>query len=234
MINFIKKLYYNKYSKKSHSISGVDLIVDRIFSEVNKGIYIDIGCNHPIKYNNTYLLHQRGWEGINIDLDKKSIDEFNKFRPNDHNVKSLVSSNNEDTKKIYYFHERSAINTVEKEIFEHGDTKEEDIEIKYEKTQTINNIIERSIYKDKEINFMSIDIENHEYEALKNFDFRKYNLDIIVTECHDLSQKKVEIYNQNLEFIQKHRLYKLLVSNNYKLINWVNSDLIFSRKDFRI
>ena len=43
-----------------------------------------------------------------------------------------------------------------------------------------------------------------------------------------------EIYNQNLEFIQKHKLYKLLVSNNYKLINWVNSDLIFSRKDFRI
>jgi len=79
---------------------------------------------------------------------------------------------------------------------------------------------------------MSIDIENHEYEALKNFDFKKYNLDLIVTECHDLTQKKAEIYNNNIDFIQSHKVYKLLNENNYKLINWVNSDLVFCRKDF--
>ena len=49
MINFLKKIYYNKYLKKSYAISGVDLIVDRFFSKVKNGIYIDIGCNHPIK-----------------------------------------------------------------------------------------------------------------------------------------------------------------------------------------
>ena len=234
MINQIKKIYYNKYSKKSHSISGVDLVINKIFSNINKGIYIDIGCNHPIKYNNTYLLHQKGWEGINIDLDQKSIDEFNKLRPNDHNVRSLISTNDEDTKKIYFFHERSAINTVEKVIFDHGDTREEDIEIRFEKTKSINKIIENSVYKNKKINFMSIDIENHEYDALKNFNFSKYKSDLIVTECHDLSQKKVEIYNHNIEFIQNHKVYKLLTNNNYKLINWVNSDLVFLRTNFSI
>lgn len=232
MINFLKKIYYNKYSEKSHSISGVDLIVDRFFSKVKNGIYIDIGCNHPIKYNNTYRLYKRGWKGINVDLDQKSIDEFNKFRPKDHNIKSLISKNNEDTKKIYFFHERSALNTIEKEILDHGNVKEEDIEIKYEKTKTINDIIEKSIFKNDKINFMSIDIENHEYEALKNFDFKRYSLDLIITECHDLSQKKAEIYNNNIDFIQSHKVYKLLNENNYKLINWVNSDLVFCRKDF--
>ena len=68
-MNFIKKIYYNKYTKKSYSISNVDLILERIFSKIKNGIYIDIGCNHPIKYNNTYLLHKKGWKGINIDLD---------------------------------------------------------------------------------------------------------------------------------------------------------------------
>ena len=74
LINLFKKIYYQKYTKRSYAISNVDLIIDRLFSNVDRGYYIDVGCNHPIKYNNTYLLHKRGWSGINIDLDKTSID----------------------------------------------------------------------------------------------------------------------------------------------------------------
>ena len=85
-INLLKKIYYEKYSKKSYSISSVDLIIDRIFRDISKGIYIDVGCNHPIKYNNTYLLHKRGWTGINIDLDQTCINEFNTMRRKDHNI----------------------------------------------------------------------------------------------------------------------------------------------------
>ena len=67
--NFFNELYYTKYSKKSYSISNVDLIIDHLLINTKKGIYIDVGCNHPIKYNNTYLLYKKGWRGINIDAD---------------------------------------------------------------------------------------------------------------------------------------------------------------------
>ena len=100
-MNFIKKIYYQKYSKKSYSISNVDLIIDRLFRNNKKGIYLDIGCNHPIKHNNTYLLHERGWNGINIDLDKTSIDEFKKLRPKDINIQIAVS-NYAGNKKVFY------------------------------------------------------------------------------------------------------------------------------------
>ena len=71
MINYLKKIYYEKYSKKSYSLSNVDLVIERIFKNKKKGIFIDVGCNHPIKYNNnTYLLYKKGWNGINIDLDQ--------------------------------------------------------------------------------------------------------------------------------------------------------------------
>ena len=115
-INLLKKIYYEKYTKKSYSISNVDLIVDRLFSNISEGIYIDIGCNHPIKYNNTYLLHKRGWTGINIDLDKTCINEFNIMRKNDYNIQELVGSIDGEEKEIYYYHERSAINTISKEL----------------------------------------------------------------------------------------------------------------------
>ena len=92
MINYLKKIYYEKYTKTSYSISNVDLVIERIFKNKNDGIYIDVGCNHPIKYNNTYLLYKKGWHGLNIDLDKKSIDQFNKLRKRDINILTLVTS----------------------------------------------------------------------------------------------------------------------------------------------
>ena len=43
---------------------------------------------------------------------------------------------------------------------------------------TLNEILEQSPYKNKKINLLSIDIENHEYEVLKNFNFKKYKIDM--------------------------------------------------------
>ena len=230
-MKFIKKIYYEKYVKKSYSISNVDLIIDRMFTPLNKGVYVDVGCNHPIKYNNTYLLHKRGWSGINIDLDYKSIKEFKKFRPKDYSVQKIVSSD-EELKNIYIYHERSAINTLSKQLVDYRKNKPK--ETLNDRSTTLNKIIDESPYKEKKINLLSIDIENHEYEALKNFNFKKNNIDVIVTEWTDLSQKKLEIYNQSIDLIQNSKIYDLFIKNNYKLINWVNADLIFVKKDFNL
>ena len=125
--NLIKKIYYEKYSKKSYSISNVDLVIDRLFRDIEKGVYIDVGCNHPIKYNNTYLLYKRGWTGINIDLDETLIKELNIIRKKDHNVQKMVGSLDGEEKEIYYYHERSAINTLSKELAEKRTTKPREI-----------------------------------------------------------------------------------------------------------
>jgi isopentenyldiphosphate isomerase len=186
-MKFLKKIYYEKYSKKSYSIS-------------------------------------------NVDLDQTSIDEFNKLRKDDYNLVALVSSKEDESKEIYIYHERSAINTISKELVNTRSTKPKQIVKK--KTTTINKIIEESPFKENRINLLTIDIENHEYEALKNFNFKKYEVDVIVAECHDISQKRLEIYNQSIQYIMNTKLYSLLQNNNYKLINWVNSDLIFVKKNF--
>ena len=227
MINYLKKIYYEKYSKKSYSLSNVDLVIERIFKKKKKGIFIDVGCNHPIKYNNTYLLYKKGWSGINIDLDKSSIKQFNELRTRDDNIQTLVTSFDNEEKDLYFYHDRSAINTISKELVESRNNNFN--EIKKMKGKSLNSIIEDSKFKDSKIDLMSIDIENYEFDALKNFNFNKYNIDIIVTEITDVKIKNLETYNLSLENIIKSNLYKLLISNSYKLINWVNADLIFAR-----
>ena len=228
-MNFLKKLYYEKYTKKSYSLNSIDLIINHLLKDIKKGIYIDLGCNHPIKYNNTYLLYKRGWSGINIDSDKTSIELFNKFRKNDFNVNKIVSDN-EEVKKLYIYHDRSAINTLNKDLVDSRIDKP--IKVNEEKSLTLNKIIEKSPFKDANINLLTVDIEGHEFEALKNFNFLKYKIDVIVLELLQKSLDKIEVYNQSIDFIIKSDIYNLLLNNNYKLINWIHSDLIFVRNDF--
>ncbi len=71
MIRIIKYLYYLFYRTKiflplnTHSTFGEDLILEK-FLKKKIGFYVDVGCYHPYDGNNTYLLHKKGWTGINI------------------------------------------------------------------------------------------------------------------------------------------------------------------------
>ena len=47
---FIKSLTHKKIS---YSYGGIDSLILNIFKNQKKGFYLDIGCGHPIKNNNT-------------------------------------------------------------------------------------------------------------------------------------------------------------------------------------
>ena len=218
-----------KYKKISYSLNAVDLIVDYIFKDKSKGNYIDIGAQHPISNNNTYLLFRRGWKGINIDLDKKSIDLFNISRPNDINLNYAISDKEEET-DLYFYHESSPINTLNKEVqkYQKANVKE----IKKVNTFTLNFILEKINFKE-EIDYMNIDVEEKEKKVLAGFDLKKYKPNVVSIEYLDLKMKKLEFKNNNIQNLINSNLYKYFINNDYYFINWLHGDLIFVHKDFR-
>tara|TARA_B110000444_G_C18672821_1_gene516031 strand:+ start:68 stop:844 length:777 start_codon:yes stop_codon:yes gene_type:complete len=232
--NLIKSLYlfYHRYlkknSKKSYSGGGIDLLVNYFFRNQKSGIYLDIGCYHPIQGSNTYLLHKKGWSGINIDLDEVSIDLFDRFRKFDYN-KQIAISDYEGTIVLYRPHKRAAGQTVNPQTASR--LNKDNGEVLEIKCDTINNIISKSQFKDSEIDFISIDIEGHEVNALKNLDFKKFKPKIIVAEFNDPELKKVEFYHQNIENVLSSDLYQLLISKGYRFINWHHADLVFVSSD---
>ena len=231
MLKFIKVFIKSLTHKKvSFSYGGIDSLVLNIFKNQKEGFYLDIGCGHPIKNNNTYLLNKKGWSGINIDLDEENIDLFNSYRKKDVNLATAVSDK-EGESDLYFYHSKSALNTISKENADFQKAKVS--AIKKIKTQTINKIIENSPFKDRKIDFLSIDVEGSEFAILKNFDFSKYSPKVIVVEYLDLSSKKLEIKNLNINNIIKSEIYKLIESNNYTLANILHSDLVFINNNLR-
>ena len=230
LYNYIRILKRKYQSKKiSYSLSSVDLIVDYIFKYKNDGLYIDVGCQHPISNNNTYILYKKGWNGINIDLDKKNIDLFNISRPDDTNINIAVSDKSGNV-NLFYHHDGSSINTINSQNADYQKNKFK--KIKLIKSETLNKIL-ANINFNKKVDYLNIDVEGHELNVLKGFNILKYRPSIISIEYLDYEMKQLELKNNNLENIINSNIYKYLIQNKYFFVNWVHGDLIFAHKNFR-
>ena len=233
-MNFYKFLsvYLKSFTNKKffYSFGGIDNLIQQIFKSQKKGIYIDIGCGHPVKNNNTYLLNKKGWSGINIDLDIDNIELFKIYRPKDLNICAAISDEMKET-DLFFYHSRSALNTIDKKTANYQKAKV--TSIKKIKTTTLNNVLGESIYNSSNIDFLSIDVEGSELSVLKNFNFHKFKPKVIVVEYLDLSLNKLEIKNLNIQNAMNSEIYKLIISKNYTLANMIHSDLVFIYNDFR-
>ena len=218
-IHILQNIYLkNKYfiKRKSYAMDGEDIAIDLFSKKKNNGFYVDVGAHHPIQRNNTHLLFKKGWEGINIDVNQFSIDLFNFLRPNDLNLQVAVS-NKEGDISFFYQKKFSQLNTTDKKI------AEENFQGKFQerkvKSQTIENILDNSKYKNKKIDFLNIDVEGAEMKVLETLNFKIYDPSLICVEIlgyRDLIPKKREIE------IKNNRIYKFLTDRGYKKI-WSGS-----------
>ncbi len=207
----------------AYSHWGVDLIITKLLNSKNKGIYIDVGCHHPFLNNHSYLLYKSGWEGINIDIDYNSIDMFNFFRKSDVNIQTAVTDHKGEV-DLFFYHNRAAKNTISKEFG--SDAKEK----KKINSDTLNNIIENSKFKNSKIDFVSIDVEGNEMNVLNGFNLKKYKPKLILLEF--ILPNKKEFYEKDINEITNSEVYKFLIKNEYKLINWNHDDLLFMSLDY--
>ena len=229
-INIFKFFYFYYQFLKSkfkprlaYSHWGVDLIITKLLNSKNKGIYIDVGCHHPFLNNHSYLLYKSGWEGINIDIDYNSIDMFNFFRKSDVNIQTAVTDHKGEV-DLFFYHNRAAKNTISKEF---GSGAKEKKKIN---SDTLNNIIENSKFKNSKIDFVSIDVEGNEMNVLNGFNLKKYKPKLILLEF--ILPNKKEFYEKDINEITNSEVYKFLIKNEYKLINWNHDDLLFMSLDY--
>ena len=218
-IHILQNIYLkNKYfiKKKSYAMDGEDLAIEKYVEKKEKGFYVDIGAHHPIHRNNTQLLFNKGWSGINIDVNQFSIDLFNFLRPKDLNLLTAISDH-EGEITFYYQKKFSQLNTTDKNIaHEHfnGNFNERLV-----KCQSIHNILINSKYKEVKIDFLNIDVEGAEMKVLKTLNFEIYDPKVICIEIlgyRELNSKERE------SIIKNDEIYKYLMEKDYKKV-WSGS-----------
>jgi FkbM family methyltransferase len=201
----IKRLLNSKFFyNKSFSQEGEDIILQRLLPQ-RKGIYVDVGCHHPYRYSNTYLLYQKGWTGICIDPLPGTINLFKKIRPRDIVIEMGITQ--KPSILTYYQFNESALNTFNPQVAaKHLESKKYKIINKTKVlTDTLSSILHQ--YKFNNIDILSIDVEGMDLEVIKSLDFNIFRPKTIVIEC----------LNINFKDINEDIIYKELIKNGYFL-----------------
>ncbi len=214
-------IYQKAYLLKSgmqrecYSQFGEDIAINRFFSNQDKGFFVDVGCFHPLFYNNTWKLYKKGWRGVNIDIDAVKVEVFNIRRPEDINISCAVSN---QSGEIDYYQDGyySLTTTVDKSFSEARGGYEKKTVI----SKTLTSILDDTKYKSCCIDFLSIDAEGNDLNVLKSLDFDRYMPRLIAIEAEE----------SVLSDVQKTDVYLFLTGKGYMMIAWNGLSLIMSKE----
>lgn len=219
--NFLKALYRAFISpskpKKSYSQFAEDLLIQLFLRDkVVEKFYVDIGCHHPRRGSNTYLLYQKNWSGLLVDLERDKVLACQLARPRDKVILAAVS----DQEKLVdiYSPKKFSTNTtinVEGVVNKGGYIKIGEIQ-----TRTLNSILYENKVP-KNFSLLSIDVEGVDFQVLKSINLNEYRPQVICIECWESSDGVAAIIASDI--------YIHLVERGYELRAWLGLSTIFVR-----
>jgi len=163
--------------QKLHSLSNQDYIIkETFFKEKKNGFYCDIGGNHPVRLNNTKYFEELGWSGIVFE----PLPHFAKLWKKHRKAKFFpfaLSNREGSTSFIVDQHGDGETSHIKATSLDLNNTDEIEIKVK---TRIFQNVINEEKYT--HINYISLDVEGHEMNALKGIDFKKTKIDVLTVE----------------------------------------------------
>ncbi|WP_137130545.1 FkbM family methyltransferase [Rhizobium sp. FY34] len=156
-----------------------DVMLERLFGEVERGFYIDVGAWDPKIHSVTQHFYDKGWRGVNVEPIPYRHKLFVDARPEDVNLNNAVGLE-EGLLRFFECPADSALSTLDEHtaasMRERGLTIEEyDVH-----TLTLASIFDR--FAPSGVEFLKIDIEGFEDRILNNFDLRTYRPRALVVE----------------------------------------------------
>lgn len=179
---FQKNLMY----KSGFSLFAEDAMIKGIADRYHIDVlhYVDIGANHPYFGNASVLFYLNGATGCLVEPNARLIPLLEKCRVNDLVINKGVSSQDNNGKSMIYYdvEDIDTISTFSKEVVEKYRKKKIPYMEKCIEMICLNSLLDE--YAEK-VNYISIDVEGGEFEILKDFDFKKYDIEFLNIEKGD-------------------------------------------------
>ena len=226
LINKFKRHYpetmiFDKPESKLYSQENQDYIVyDNFFKNQKSGIFCDIGGNHPLNINNTRYFEEKGWSGYVFEPLEYMRPLWEKYRKarffpyaasdSEGEVTFSVVKNASSGEDMFSFVKETRDNDKELMV--------EDITVQ---TRLLKDVFEEESMK--HIDYMSIDVEGHEFNVIKGIDFDETRINVLTIENNSPG------YRINGD----DRIRRHMFENNYVL--WgriVELDDIYVNKEF--
>ena len=167
-------------------------IVRDFFQDARDGVFVDVWANHYQRFSNTYYLETAlGWSGVALEPQTKFAEEYASFRPKTTFVPLFVSdvSNREAT---LYVTANDLVASSSRQFTEAFGP----VTPTTSTTTTLDDILDRLGVT--RIDFLSIDIELAEPQALAGFSIERFRPRLVAVEAHP------PIRQQLLDYFAQH------------------------------
>lgn len=141
------------------------------------GFFVDVGANHPWRGSQTWHLEQRGWRGILVEPLPEQADRLRRSRTAA--VFAVACSSPENGGKVLPFFAADVFSGLDRKQM--APWAEPDV-IKVP-VRTLDSVLEEA-GAPQPIDFLSLDVEGHEIEVLRGFDFNRWAPRLILLEDH--------------------------------------------------
>ena len=185
-----------------NSQAGQDRFILSVLNNKINGYFLEIGSNHPIIINNTYILENNyGWKGIMIEYDNNFLQSYKNIR---HNSIHIIN----DATKVEYF-KLFTENNIPKNI----DYLQIDLEVV--NGSTINTLKLLNVQVFKEYKFAVITFEHDIYrgnfhntrdESRKIFKDNGYAIEQLTTEGQKYTNCGPEVIENFMLYLTGERL----------------------------
>uniref|UniRef100_A0A6C0H9V6 Methyltransferase FkbM domain-containing protein n=1 Tax=viral metagenome TaxID=1070528 RepID=A0A6C0H9V6_9ZZZZ len=176
----------------------------KYFKNKQNGVYIELGALDGLLYSNTKFFEDSlNWKGILIEPHPNKFELLKQIRPNNFLFNDLVSCYTEPLKFKYFVDIHAAVSGVEDtfthfhytEFFNKEQNKFLPQNTIYIKPKTLTDIIKSTNIT--YIDFLSLDVEGHEYEVLQSWDF-SVPIHLILIEVLGVQPDREELCRQIL------------------------------------
>jgi FkbM family methyltransferase len=191
------------FGRTSYAQEGEDLILDRIFEQQAKGVYVDVGAHHPTRFSNTYRLYQRGWRGVNIDATPGSMKLFRLMRPRDTNLEVGVAATAGE--RDFYCFDEPALNT-----FDEARAKSLD-QYKVSAVRKVRCAPLSQLLREHGIgafDLLTVDAEGFDFEVLQTLDWDLTRPRVVLTEQ----------FSRDMEGMVSTETHRYLHDRGYRMI----------------
>jgi FkbM family methyltransferase len=180
-------------------------LVWEFFGRKREGFFVEVGANDPRSGSQTWLLEENGWRGVLVEPQAALCEKLRRARSRSQVFQAACSGPEREGEALLHIGTHDGVSTLEKQRDSH--------DLQFVGTERVKVTTLDKVLREAgagRIDFLSIDVEGHEIEVLRGFDFEKYRPALILVEDGVRTLNKHRFLKQ-----QGYRLVKRTTLNNW-------------------